>query len=969
MKHTFKKVAAIVLAVLMCVTAIVPAVAATETACPGAGKTHTAVNCSYIQASVQAATCDESGFVIGQCTTCATKFTVSQTDALGHDWDAVVASCTKDATKTCKVCKKVETVAKASGHSFGEWTLASGVCKAGERITRTCSVCGEVEKTTIPAEGHKFELVSYIEPATCLAYGTANYECKVAGCEATKTVSIKDTNPKHNYIKWNAAKALATPIVKGEDPNYVAPKCDANGRESLVCTYCAKVVVVTINKEAAGVFHTPFVDPTTSNGFVAVVPAKCTETGFASHTYCVDCRIYFPAGTTVFSDANAVEKEDLVLKSTHTATDSTSTITVTAEVLPTCTSAGYRYETCSVADCTYKNVKVDLPALGAHVYYPDVTDKAAQAEILKALAAAGKTVTTWAALGAFDAATPTGAGIAWDNYKAATCVTDASIDWLCLTCADGKLLADVQCGAVGKKTAVPAGDEYKAFGHDFDDPTPVENPAATCTTAGMSIYSCQNAGCHEISQKQVAAKGHSYVEQLDNPKTTEVENKPTTCKEAGIYYNVCSVCGDVQTVTKASTGAEHVWVEIDDVTNKKVLPTCTTAGSVVRYCSLCNEAPHTDVLDALGHKYVDVAKYDFSKVTATAPDTTNKVELAKAGNCEQGATYKITCQRCAMFMYHEIAEGYAQGHVKVYVNDTAVGATCTTAGHSNQWYCKNKACPFYLNAAGLTDVAIKTFVTGKTENWDTTVLATHVISDGKDGTKAVSYKDVPDEKVSSAATAAKAQEVVSSTGAKAVAIPGTTLVWVYAYEADNECLEKTITKGGLYCVACKQNVAFDDVTASNGVTAKAGTGAGHGTLAVTSQTANCLQIGYTMSTCPNCFMAVMTSYAPVANHNYDDDKNTTGVQIVLDANVLPTCDRAGYQIDTCVDCGLVTTVSVPALGHNTDINDAGVAVGVELTTSCLDTSINRKCDRCQQTIAKAHNFGTGTTCKECGATK
>ena len=138
MKNTFKRIAVIALAVIMCVSAAVPAFAAGN-ACPGVGKTHTAFNCTYVEANKQEATCDAAGFVTGKCTTCATIFSVSQTEALGHTWETTAAICGTAASRTCKVCDKVESVGAELDHLYTAWTLTEGECGvAGARVTRTC---------------------------------------------------------------------------------------------------------------------------------------------------------------------------------------------------------------------------------------------------------------------------------------------------------------------------------------------------------------------------------------------------------------------------------------------------------------------------------------------------------------------------------------------------------------------------------------------------------------------------------------------------------------------------------------------------------------------------------------------------------------------------------------------------------------------------------------------------------------
>ena len=62
MKHTFKKFAVIVLAVLMCMGSVVPTVTAAET-CPGT-VAHTSLNCTYTVVGKTDASCEADGHVM-----------------------------------------------------------------------------------------------------------------------------------------------------------------------------------------------------------------------------------------------------------------------------------------------------------------------------------------------------------------------------------------------------------------------------------------------------------------------------------------------------------------------------------------------------------------------------------------------------------------------------------------------------------------------------------------------------------------------------------------------------------------------------------------------------------------------------------------------------------------------------------------------------------------------------------------
>jgi LPXTG-motif cell wall-anchored protein len=107
-----------------------------------------------------AATCEKAGVKTYTCTVCGTTKT-EEIKALGHKWDAgkvtKEATCGAEGEKTL-TCQndpshtKVEKIAATGKHTYGEWevTVEAQIGKKGEQ-QRVCTVCGNVEKATIPA--------------------------------------------------------------------------------------------------------------------------------------------------------------------------------------------------------------------------------------------------------------------------------------------------------------------------------------------------------------------------------------------------------------------------------------------------------------------------------------------------------------------------------------------------------------------------------------------------------------------------------------------------------------------------------------------------------------------------------------------------------------------------------------------------------------------------------------------------
>ena len=968
MKNTFKRIAVIALAVIMCVSAAVPAFAAGN-ACPGVGKTHTAFNCTYVEANKQEATCDAAGFVTGKCTTCATIFSVSQTEALGHTWETTAAICGTAASRTCKVCDKVESVGAVLDHLYTAWTLTEGECGvAGARVTRTCVYCDDLQTERLGDEGHIFVLVSYIEPAKCVGEGLATYECVVAGCDAVKEATVYATaNAGHSYVLWDAED------LGKKDPNFKKATCSEKGRVSMICEDCKNVVVVATDMVAHDTVATEAKAP------------ECTKAGNIAYWRCLDCKKYFSnaALTTV------IEKEDTVIPAIHDGLK-TSATAIDYEYLPTCDTDGLVIYSCKEANCEEAG-EYTIPKYTKHVYYNDVKDVATKAAIINALAndvdctegwSDARVEAFWAELGNvdFDAL---GEDLVWSNYVPADCEKNATVTYRCLNYTYSYKTGSyvfATCNVATETTLT--GEGYTKTGHTFADYYPANHSTkagqkaytweggleASCKTVGRKISTCINeyynadgdlVSCTKTETKGVSALGHNYVaydkavidDAADYTLKTEtmtgaelkvlVADTKVTCVEDGKAYTVCTRCNDVQATDVTSAGTEHSWTYVDGLNNPVTpAPTCVEGvKGIYRKCTVTTCKAYLTLepveIPATGHKYADTSDKDV--VASILKGTYAYAEPVTPGTCENGATYQLKCENCSFPKAFEIKEGFGGGHVKTYLPNTAIAATCTNGYSSNQWYCANKNCEYYgyIKNDG-TEVMPSEF------GVDVTTDTTHKIWDAKkEEYVAVTYKNVPDANVSGAKTEADAKKVeapvVDGKVVRSVAIEGTSYVWVYKYESD-DCYVASVSEGFLFCVDCADEDDFDDFIAD-----------GHD-WDETEVDSTCVSVGYTEYTCKDCFVTYVEDITPVTEHDFD---NLTTVE--------PTCDRAGYEIDECKDCGKVVTTALKALGHTVN--------GAELTSSCLNTLTTRKCTRCNTTIAKAHNFNENGMCVECGAAK
>ncbi len=358
----FKKIAAVVLALIMCVSTIVPAFAA-DAACPGEGKTHTVDNCSYEVVSVKAATCEEKGITTYKCNECDTQFATTQASLGAHEYveSIIEPTCTTKGTKTlvCSKCNDIKSEdIDALGHAW-EYTWNKdeknpGICNKGAKYdSRKCATCG-VEEGAGVAAGHAWALVEFVEAPTCLTTGKATYAC--ANCDATQVESTVAKLAAHTLV-----------FVKVVSKS----TCADDGVALFYCATCGKQIQAaniggtdaqgnSIAADLKGHKNVTVVvaDNTTETTKDDVVAYTCTKNGTkAGDGWCDDCGAYVYNNGGVWTAYNADTLKAAGLNARHTNTETT--------VGATCTTAGTKTAVCSV--CGNIETTTTAVATGTHV--------------------------------------------------------------------------------------------------------------------------------------------------------------------------------------------------------------------------------------------------------------------------------------------------------------------------------------------------------------------------------------------------------------------------------------------------------------------------------------------------------------------------------------------------------------------------------------------------------------------------
>jgi len=954
--------------------------------------------------TVESATCTTDGSKTVKCSACSETNTVVLPKT-GHSYTkgtVVNATCTQPGTEvyTC-ACGDTYTkfVEAVKDHSFGNWTLIQEATTDSYGIEkRVCSVCDATEhKTTAPIGAHDFEKVSETL-ATCTQTGSIEWKCKTHNdCEANYTETL-DKLPHTQEI------------------SYTAPSCTANGSSKIVCSVC-KSELKSVEIPAKGHAY---------NDVSVTKDPTCTEAGV--RTYTCACGANYteeiPAKghdlTTEVTDAKCGEQGTVIttcLACSYTNTTNLAAkghiwgTTPTATVAATCEANGS--ETYKCQNCDAENVVV-IPALG-HDWGEWTVSKAStnteEGELSRTCSRenCNKTETIKFPAG--------GHNLVATSKDDATCTAEGSVTYTCdthkgacgitvtvtldklqhklvkteeeATCTgDGFVLVKCEdCNTATYETVIPA------KGHAYNN---VSVKDATCTGDGVRTYTC---ACGDIRTEAIPAKGHSY-------KTTVT---PATCTAPGSVVTECTVChsDEAKTVTAIPvmghdyTGVETLIKSAD----------CETDGSKTVQCSRC-DVTTTVILPKFGHSYSDWVKIDATndkdgswsrecstcgkEETLTIPaGGHNLVETENVSSkCNEKGHITYECnahENCSVTVTVEL--DYAQHTI---LKDNA-DATCTDNGHSIT-YCKEcgvKFNNFEIPAKGHIyegQVTLPATCTGEG-------VMTYTCSKCNDSytvsVPMTQHTYEPGEEVKATCTTRGYIPYSCTTS-------GCTSGYEFlTEEAKGHTYKQTVssstcTKGGKVTLECECGDTIEaDVPALGHAYALSATTAADCTAAATeTYTCSLCDASYTVSTgektahdfgeykviaeatedalgyktrsCKVCGFIELEEIAAIGDHVFTIFKRETPA----------TCTDPGetvYGCSTHDDCGLTSTVVIPANGHVMEETAAAVVPTCDSDGTTAVFTCKNGCGKVEggeKIAALGHIYGEGevtpATCKDEG---
>lgn len=691
MKQRMRRISALLLVALMCVSCVVPAFAAESEGCPAI---HTKSNCSYKQiGEPHEAACGEQGYTTYQCNECGAYFADDFVPSKGeHAYQYVMQAptCTEGGfyKKVCLNCGETEVIDSSkdsdyepTGHDWvaknADLTAAPGSaeykgnCEEGV----VCSVCGVAAKE-IDDEFHDWGEPELLKAPTHntkneVVKGSAKFTCEI--CGETKTVEVycdKDCvfvadQKKEASCEEEGFWPGATCVICGKKVHFVrADECDY-----VECT-------------VEGCDHG------TTEGCKRVDCENCTHVTFFEHCDGVDCKdANCEHLTCLHAPYEKIEKVDCKVSAEWVV------------VLPNCTEAGSASKVCTMCQETI-GTPVVLDPLG-HVY---------QTKIYKVVETGGMTAEQIAMFDGISRGVAEG-----ETHKCTVFVKNAKGE------LEAKEFSAVIPAVFGENDTLtpaepttpstPDEDEvYYVWTGEYQNDDPLSEDikgqhymhwADSCSsTVAHSYYTYVCIECNH-SEPTVSFTGH-YWELTDDgdPSCDKEENGflEYTCanpncdgkndadvddEDAGITYSENADGNAVKTVAIK-------WGHVFE--SHTVDATCVSKGYTVDKCKWCGDVDLTKADEGYGAAEDDGDNSGWYDVVAINPDAHDEYDdIIVAADCVKDGLKHVKCRLCNKTLESSVTVK-ATGHVADKTQKVSTTtASCTAAGY-DIYKCANANC-------------------------------------------------------------------------------------------------------------------------------------------------------------------------------------------------------------------------------------------------------------------------------------
>lgn len=482
-----------------------------------------------------------------------------------HEWEMLERkepTCEEEGFESsrCLLCgeEKTETIA-AVGHEWDDGIVTPPTCTEDGFISYTCLNDPTHTKTEKGDAllGHSWEEVEIVAP-TCEEGGYTSYVCRN---DPEHTKRENEVAPlEHDFGEWEETKA---------------PTCGGNGEEKRVCKRDPNHVET---REISALEHE------WNEG--VMTPPTCTEDGYTTYTCLKDAtHTKVEKGEPAFGHdfgewqklaETTCEKNGKLYRECKNDPSHYEIETIPAfghsyvengRQAPTCTDEGWidyvcendpshtHRETVSALGHTKENGNVTVAAtccsVGEIAYNCPVCGADFTEEI-----PIDPEAHEWDEL--------------WETKREPTCSVSGIEACHCVLNGEH----------INERLIAP-------LGHIWGEG--VELKAPTCSTEGVVTYTCLRDESHTIVENIAPVDdAHSYV-------ATVV---PPTCVDEGYTEHVCEYNSEHRYKSDPVPANGHSWKAWQIVG----FPTCETGGSLIRYCSVCDESEVAD-LAPLGHDF------------------------------------------------------------------------------------------------------------------------------------------------------------------------------------------------------------------------------------------------------------------------------------------------------------------------------------------------------------------------------
>ncbi len=628
-----KRLLAMVLTVVMLLSAMPTVVFAAETGCNHKWEETVVTGGDY--------TCEDRIIVKQKCSECGVTKYVARA---GHTWDegkvTTEPTCGAKGVKSfvCTKCGETKTeeipIPADAKHTWGEEEIIKeATCKENAWVGQKCTVCGKASDKLIEVPDsktdHKNVIVVPAKEATCGEAGYNEYlMCQDCETVLSEKVEIPATG-KHTEVKIEAKPATCT---------------TPGTKDGVECSVCGKVLVtptrVNVDKNA----HVWPKEPSQ-----VVKAATCTENGIGKYV-CEECGAskYDPipaahtwgATTQVITKATCDTDGEEIRYCSKCQIKETFTIKALGhnwgeyveKSKADCVKDGEMVRTCDRCDATESKI---VPALG-HKYIVDTkpADCENNAKQGKFCQVCGDEVDVKELPG-----TALGHKEKYEEEVPATCTEDGhTAGVVCTVC--GKML--------NQATVIPA------TGHKEEI---MKAKAPTCNATGLTEgKKCSVCGEILVKQNVIPADKSAHVEKFVALGTTSA-----LCTQTVVGKVICTECGKLLRYAQGVTGHQY-----PAEPNEVVTPAdCEQDGKEIYICTVCG-VKDTRVIKAEGHKE--------DKGVVTLKPT-----------CAEAGEKTFTCKNCGKTRTEEIpATGKheaVEGEIPATcTSDKKVGLVCKVCG-------------------------------------------------------------------------------------------------------------------------------------------------------------------------------------------------------------------------------------------------------------------------------------------------